>query len=85
MIFCFIFLVVGGFGGFGNLYFVFKNLCKFMFVMWGENVMMMEIEMEFKLLVDVGLVGLLNVGKSIFLCVVINSCVCVGNWVFMMF
>lgn len=42
------------------------------------------IELEFKLVVDVGIVGVLNVGKSIFLSVISVVCFVVVNYFFMM-
>ncbi|KAK4655625.1 GTPase of the mitochondrial inner membrane that associates with the large ribosomal subunit [Podospora pseudocomata] len=77
-----ILLAAGGLGGLGNPHFVSKNLRKPMFATRGENAMTMEIEMELKLLADVGLVGLPNAGKSTLLRAVTNSRARVGNWAF---
>ncbi|KAK4181916.1 hypothetical protein QBC36DRAFT_316878 [Triangularia setosa] len=77
-----ILLAAGGLGGLGNPHFVSKNLRKPMFATRGEDAMAMEIEMELKLLADVGLVGLPNAGKSTLLRAVSRSRARVGNWAF---
>lgn len=77
-----ILLAVGGLGGLGNPHFVSKGLPKPMFATRGEGAMSMEIELELKLLADVGLVGLPNAGKSTLLRSISNSRTRVGNWAF---
>ncbi len=77
-----ILLAVGGLGGLGNPHFVSKSLPKPMFATRGEGAMSMEIELELKLLADVGLVGLPNAGKSTLLRSISNSRTRVGNWAF---
>ncbi|KAK4156861.1 mitochondrial GTPase [Chaetomidium leptoderma] len=77
-----ILLVVGGLGGLGNPHFVTKGTPKPMFATKGEGAMSMEIELELKLLADVGLVGLPNAGKSTLLRSISNSRTRVGNWEF---
>ena len=77
-----ILLAVGGLGGLGNPHFVSKGVPKPMFATKGEGAMSMEIELELKLLADVGLVGLPNAGKSTLLRSISNSRTRVGNWAF---
>ncbi|KAL2147807.1 hypothetical protein VTI28DRAFT_5579 [Corynascus sepedonium] len=75
-------LAVGGLGGLGNPHFVTKGTPKPMFATRGERAMSMEIELELKLLADVGLVGLPNAGKSTLLRSISNSRTRVGDWAF---
>ncbi|KAL2016259.1 hypothetical protein VTK56DRAFT_4003 [Thermocarpiscus australiensis] len=75
-------LAVGGLGGLGNPHFVTKNTPKPMYATKGERAMSMEIELELKLLADVGLVGLPNAGKSTLLRAISNSRTRVGDWPF---
>ncbi|KAH6856785.1 hypothetical protein B0I37DRAFT_368341 [Chaetomium sp. MPI-CAGE-AT-0009] len=77
-----ILLAVGGIGGLGNPHFVTKGTPKPMFATRGEGAVSMEIELELKLLADVGLVGLPNAGKSTLLRSISNSRTRVGNWAF---
>jgi GTPase involved in cell partitioning and DNA repair len=77
-----ILLAVGGIGGLGNPHFVSKGTPKPMFATKGEPAMSMEIELELKLLADVGLVGLPNAGKSTLLRSISNSRTRVGDWAF---
>jgi GTPase involved in cell partitioning and DNA repair len=77
-----ILLAVGGLGGLGNPHFVSKGTPKPMFATRGEGAMSMEIELELKLLADVGLVGLPNAGKSTLLRSISKSRTRVGNWAF---
>ncbi|KAL2177173.1 uncharacterized protein P884DRAFT_329972 [Thermothelomyces heterothallicus CBS 202.75] len=77
-----ILLAVGGLGGLGNPHFVTKGTPKPMFATRGERAISMEIELELKLLADVGLVGLPNAGKSTLLRSVSNSRTRVGDWAF---
>jgi len=77
-----ILLAVGGLGGLGNPHFVSKGVPKPLFATRGEGAMSMEIELELKLLADVGLVGLPNAGKSTLLRSISNSRTRVGNWAF---
>lgn len=63
-------VVQGGWYGFGNICFKFSInwvLCQIILGKLGE---VCDFKLELKVLVDVGLLGLLNVGKSIFICVV---------------
>jgi GTPase involved in cell partitioning and DNA repair len=77
-----ILLAVGGLGGLGNPHFVTKGTPKPMFATKGEGAVSMEIELELKLLADVGLVGLPNAGKSTLLRSISNSRTRIGNWAF---
>jgi len=77
-----ILLAAGGLGGLGNPHFVSKGRPKPMFATKGESAMSMEVELELKLLADVGLVGLPNAGKSTLLRALTNSRTRVGNWAF---
>ncbi len=77
-----ILLAVGGLGGLGNPHFVGRRSPKPMFATKGEVAMTMEIELELKLLADIGLVGLPNAGKSTLLRSISNSRTRVGNWAF---
>ncbi|KAK4103477.1 GTP-binding protein Obg/CgtA [Parathielavia hyrcaniae] len=77
-----ILLAVGGLGGLGNPHFVTKGTPKPMFATKGEGAVSMEIELELKLLADVGLVGLPNAGKSTLLRSISNSRTRIGDWAF---
>ncbi|KAK4145830.1 uncharacterized protein C8A04DRAFT_10326 [Dichotomopilus funicola] len=77
-----ILLAVGGLGGLGNPHFASKNTPKPLFATRGEAALTLEIELELKLLADVGLVGLPNAGKSTLLRSISNSRTRVGDWAF---
>ncbi|OLN88255.1 GTPase MTG2, mitochondrial [Colletotrichum chlorophyti] len=77
-----ILLAVGGIGGLGNPHFVSREHPRPIFATKGERAVTMEIELELKLLADVGLVGLPNAGKSTLLRALTNSRTRVGNWAF---
>ncbi|KAL2131549.1 hypothetical protein VTI74DRAFT_4900 [Chaetomium olivicolor] len=77
-----ILLAAGGLGGLGNPHFASKTTPRPMFATKGEGAMSMEIELELKLLADVGLVGLPNAGKSTLLRSISNSRTRVGDWAF---
>ncbi|KAL2267480.1 hypothetical protein VTJ83DRAFT_4757 [Remersonia thermophila] len=77
-----ILLAAGGLGGLGNPHFVTKDNRKPMFATRGERAISLEIELELRLLADVGLVGLPNAGKSTLLRSITNSRTRVGNWAF---
>ncbi|KAK1755810.1 mitochondrial GTPase [Echria macrotheca] len=77
-----ILLVAGGLGGLGNPHFVSKERPRPLFATKGEQAMSMQVELELKLLADVGLVGLPNAGKSTLLRALTNSRARVGNWAF---
>lgn len=75
-------LIVGGMGGLGNPHFATKSVLKPMFATRGERGVRLTLALELKLLADVGLVGLPNVGKSTFLRSISNSRTRVGDWAF---
>ncbi|KAF4980775.1 hypothetical protein FZEAL_3289 [Fusarium zealandicum] len=77
-----ILLATGGIGGLGNPHFTSRAHPRPMFATRGEEAVTMKIELELKLLADVGLVGLPNAGKSTLLRAITNSRTRVGNWAF---
>ncbi|KAI8723571.1 hypothetical protein NCS52_00213000 [Fusarium sp. LHS14.1] len=77
-----ILLATGGIGGLGNPHFTSRAHPRPMFATKGEDAISMKVELELKLLADVGLVGLPNAGKSTLLRAITNSRTRVGNWAF---
>ena len=77
-----ILLAAGAVGGFGNPHFVKRDLPKPKFASKGEQGVRLALELELKLLADVGLVGLPNAGKSTLLRSISNSRTRVGDWAF---
>ncbi|KAG7135271.1 GTPase MTG2 like protein [Verticillium longisporum] len=77
-----ILLAAGGIGGLGNPHFVSREYPRPLFATKGERAVTMEVELELKLLADVGLVGLPNAGKSTLLRALSNSRTRVGSWAF---
>ncbi|KAK6355551.1 GTPase of the mitochondrial inner membrane that associates with the large ribosomal subunit [Orbilia brochopaga] len=75
-------LLKGGAGGYGNPNFITKDLRRPMWATKGAPGTSMKIQLELKLLADVGLVGRPNVGKSSLLRCVTRSRARVGNWAF---
>lgn len=75
-------LAAGAMGGMGNPHFVSMTLGKPTMASKGEGGLRLELELELKLLADVGLVGLPNVGKSTLLRSITNSRTRIGNWAF---
>lgn len=77
-----ILLAAGGVGGLGNPHFVALERPRPLFATRGEKAVTMQLELELKLLADVGFVGLPNAGKSTLLRALTNSRARVGNWAF---
>ncbi|KAK6518729.1 GTPase of the mitochondrial inner membrane that associates with the large ribosomal subunit [Arthrobotrys conoides] len=77
-----ILLLKGGAGGYGNPNFITKDLRRPMWATKGSKGSTMKIQLELKLLADVGLVGRPNVGKSSLLRCITGSRARVGNWAF---
>lgn len=75
-------LAAGAVGGLGNPHFVTKTVPRPKFATKGEQGIKITLELELKLLADVGLVGLPNAGKSTLLRAMSNSRARVGNWAF---
>ncbi|EHL02916.1 putative Uncharacterized GTP-binding protein P8A3.11c, mitochondrial [Glarea lozoyensis 74030] len=75
-------LAAGAVGGLGNPHFVTKEVPRPKFATKGESGMSITLELELKLLADVGLVGLPNAGKSTLLRAMSKSRARVGNWAF---
>ncbi|KAH0607589.1 uncharacterized protein H6S33_002623 [Morchella sextelata] len=77
-----ILLLPGAPGGFGNPHFVSTELRRPKFATKGGKGARMKIQLELKILADVGLVGLPNAGKSSFLRSVSGKQARVGEWAF---
>ncbi|KAF2170036.1 hypothetical protein M409DRAFT_51808 [Zasmidium cellare ATCC 36951] len=75
-------LAAGAMGGLGNPHFVSKTALRPKFATKGGSGMRISLQLELKLLADVGLVGLPNAGKSTLLRAITNSRTRVGNWAF---
>src|SRR5436190_11672803 len=75
-------LAAGALGGLGNPHFVSRTNGRPKFATKGEGGLKLDLELELKLLADVGLVGLPNAGKSTLLRSITNSRARVGNWAF---
>lgn len=75
-------LATGGVGGLGNPHFNSRAHPRPLFATKGDEAVTMKIELELKLLADVGLVGLPNAGKSTLLRAMTNSRTRVGSWAF---
>ncbi|KAF4625480.1 hypothetical protein G7Y89_g12687 [Cudoniella acicularis] len=75
-------LAAGAVGGLGNPHFVTKAVPRPKFATKGEEGMRITLELELKLLADVGLVGLPNAGKSTLLRAMSKSRARVGDWAF---
>jgi hypothetical protein len=77
-----ILLAAGAVGGLGNPHFQSSSNPKPMYASKGELGVRIKLELELKLLADVGLVGLPNAGKSTLLRSISNSRTRVGDWAF---
>ena len=77
-----ILLAAGAVGGLGNPNFVTKSIHRPKFATKGEAGMRLDLQMELKLLADVGFVGLPNAGKSTLLRALSRSQARVGGWAF---
>ncbi|TKA79466.1 hypothetical protein B0A55_04210 [Friedmanniomyces simplex] len=75
-------LAAGAMGGLGNPHFVTKSIHKPKYATKGEDPTRIHLQLELKLLADVGLVGLPNAGKSTLLRALTNSRTRVGDWAF---
>ncbi|KAK7179620.1 hypothetical protein DPSP01_011672 [Paraphaeosphaeria sporulosa] len=75
-------LAAGAMGGLGNPHFVLPNQYRPMMATRGDPGMKMSLQLELKILADLGLVGLPNAGKSTLLRALSNSRARVGNWAF---
>ena len=77
-----ILLAAGAAGGLGNPHFVSRNLNRPKLATKGEEGMSVTLELELKLLADVGFVGMPNAGKSTLLRALSRSRARVGDWAF---
>lgn len=75
-------LTAGAMGGLGNPHFVTKSIPYPKFATKGEDATRIQLQLELKLLADVGLVGLPNAGKSTLLRALTRSRTRVGDWAF---
>lgn len=75
-------LAAGAMGGLGNPHFTSSATPKPKYASKGELGVRIKLELELKLLADVGLVGLPNAGKSTLLRSISNSRTRIGNWAF---
>ena len=77
-----ILLVAGAVGGLGNPHFVSRSNPRPKFATKGETGISITVELELKLLADVGFVGMPNAGKSTLLRALSRSRARVGEWAF---
>lgn len=75
-------LAAGAMGGLGNPHFVTKSVHKPKYATKGEDGTRIHLQLELKLLADVGLVGLPNAGKSTLLRALTRSRTRIGDWAF---
>lgn len=75
-------LAAGAVGGMGNPHFATAFDPKPKYATTGSKGLSITLELELKLLADVGLVGLPNAGKSTLLRSITNSRTRIGNWAF---
>ncbi|RKF62136.1 putative GTP-binding protein P8A3.11c, mitochondrial [Erysiphe neolycopersici] len=77
-----ILIAAGAVGGLGNPHFVSQSLPMPKYATKGDEGLRIMLELELKLLADVGLVGLPNAGKSTLLRALSGSRARVGHWAF---
>ena len=75
-------LAAGAMGGLGNPHFTTKSIPRPKYATKGEDGLRIQLQLELKLLADVGLVGLPNAGKSTLLRALTRSRTRVGDWAF---
>jgi len=75
-------IAAGAMGGLGNPHFATKSITRPKFATKGDQGMRLKLELELKLLADLGFVGLPNAGKSTLLRALSNSRARVGSWAF---
>ena len=75
-------LAAGAMGGLGNPHFCTRDISRPKFATKGDNGMRLTLQLELKILADVGLVGLPNAGKSTLLRSITNSRARIGDWAF---
>lgn len=75
-------LAAGAMGGLGNPHFVSRDKTKPRVATRGEPGLSIMLELELKILADVGFVGMPNAGKSTLLRALSNSRARVGDWAF---
>ncbi|GIZ42334.1 hypothetical protein CKM354_000560900 [Cercospora kikuchii] len=75
-------LAAGAVGGLGNPHFVSKTVYKPKYATKGQDGIRINLQLELKLLADIGLVGLPNAGKSTLMRAITRSRTRVGNWAF---
>lgn len=75
-------LAAGAMGGLGNPHFVSQTLTRPKVATKGDAGLSVTLELELKLLADVGFVGMPNAGKSTLLRALSKSRARVGNWAF---
>lgn len=75
-------LAAGAMGGLGNPHFVSQSFTRPKVATKGDDGLSLKLELELKLLADVGFVGMPNAGKSTLLRALSKSRARVGNWAF---
>ena len=75
-------LAAGAAGGLGNPHFVSRSTDRPLVATKGEQGMSLSLELELKLLADVGFVGMPNAGKSTLLRALSKSRARIGHWAF---
>lgn len=75
-------IAAGAMGGLGNPHFMTPHQSRPKMATRGDEGMKLSLQLELKILADLGLVGLPNAGKSTLLRALSNSHARVGNWAF---